>query len=176
MERGSGVRCTVSGLMGGERVASVQIGADEERIDDAGRGARIGKTFVTARGYLGEREGRSSEQACERGDFLDVRSGVAADAIGVGLIDGVDPLAGDLLAFGTGDAEVARDGFESMIGKLPRGEVVAQDGVERVDEFTPRNDEAKLPAAGHALAESRRSDAAEGQRYAEETGARLEKR
>ena len=54
--------------------------------------------------------------------------------------------AGDVLAIGGGESEVTRDRLEAVAGQVAAGEVVAQDGVERVDQLAARGDEARAPA------------------------------
>src|SRR5436305_764051 len=82
------------------------------------------------------------------------------------------------------DTEVARYGLQSMIGKLACREVVAQHGVERVDQLPARHDEADttaaIPAAydsaaSGALAQARRTDSPEGERHSRDSRPAIEK-
>jgi len=174
----------VAGLVRREGHAGAQVGADEQRVDDTCGGAGVGETLVAAGRDLGEGEGSAAEHAGDGSDFDDVGGRVAADAIGIAVVDGVDLMAGDLFAIGGGDAEVAGDGFQTVIGQFPSGEVVAEDGVECVDQFPARRDVTdaaflvgvgRAAAAGRASAEAGRSNAAKGERDAEELGAASKK-
>ena len=84
------------------------------------------------------------------GDLLDVGGRVAAHALGIAPVDGVDLVAADVLAIRAGDAEVPRDGLEPVTGQLAGREVVAPHGVERVDQLAARRDEADAAAVAVA--------------------------
>ena len=77
-------------------------------------------------------------------DFVDVSDRVATNAIGVGLIDGVDLITANVLAIGTSNAKMSRHGFQSVSRELARRVVVSPNGVECVDQLAPRGDEACL--------------------------------
>ena len=87
--------------------------------------------------------------AREAGDFVDVRGGVALHAIGIGVPRRVNLIAGDQLAIGAGDAEMSRDRLQAVSGKFARREIVAEDGVHRVDQLAARRDESH--AAGRIV-------------------------
>ena len=52
-----------------------------------------------------------------------------------------------MLAIRAGDAEVPRDRLEPVARQIARREVVAQHGVQRVDQLAAGRDEAYAPAA-----------------------------
>ena len=82
-----------------------------------------------------------AEHARQRRDLLDVRRGIAPDALGIAAVDLVDLLAGNVLAIRAGDAEMPRHGLEPVTRELARREVVPQHRVERVDQLAPGRDE-----------------------------------
>ena len=148
-------RCSAAPLCGvpspgwcaGSAVPGAQVRAHQQRIDDAGGGAGIGEALVAARRHARERERGAAEHAREGRDLLDVGGRVAPDPLGIAAVDLVDPVAADVLAIGPGDAEVPRDRFQSVIGQVAGGEVVAQDGVQRVDQLAAGRDEADAARA-----------------------------
>ncbi len=193
VQRRSAVRGAVALFVGGKRCAGPQIGAHEQRIDDAGRGARIGEPLVPSRHHARQRVRRAAEHAGQGSDFLHVVGGVPANAIGVGAIRGVDLAARDVDTSRARDPEVFGDRLEAMPRQLAGREVVAANGVERVDQLAARRDEADAPlprspiapvrqiALGHAMAgrahpQTRAPRAAERDGNAKDAGAPVEER
>ena len=98
---------------------------------------------------------------------------VLLDAIGIGLVDGVDEVTRDVFAVRFGNAQVACHFFESMAGQVAGGEVVTEHGVQGIDQLSAGHDEANAAAAG-PLAEPGGTDASEREGDAEEAGAMVE--
>ena len=188
-------RCSAAPLCGvpspawcaGSAVPDAQVRAHEQRIDHAGRGAGVGEPLVAPRRHPRERERRAAEHAREPGDLLDVGGRVAPHARRDRVrYDVVDLIAGDVLAIRPREAEVPRDRLEAVPGQLARREVVAQHGVERVDQLAARarrsarggrsSVAARHAAPRGALAQPRRPDAAERERHAEPARAAIEER
>ena len=112
VQRGAAVRRVAAGLVRGQRLARAQVGADEQRIDDAGRRAGVGEPLVAARRHPRQRERGAAENPGERFGLAHVRRRVAPHARRVAPVDLVDLVAANQLAIGSGDAEMARDGLE----------------------------------------------------------------
>ena len=146
------MRRAVAVLVCGQRRASAQIGAHEERVDDASRGAGVGEPLVSPRDHAGQSVRRATEHARERGHLLDVVGRVEADALRIGAIGGVDLAARDVHAAGTRDAQMPGDGLEPVSRKLTRREIVAPHRIERIDQLPARRNEAHAAMARAAFA------------------------
>ena len=185
VQRGTRVRRAIARRVRGQRGVRAEIGAHEQRIDHAGRRACIREPLVAPRCHPCERERGTAEEPREAGDLLDVGGGVAAHAIRIALVDGVDLIAAHVLAVRTGEAEVTRDRLEAVAREIAGREVVPKNRVQRIDQLAARCDEphppAPVDAARHAaartaLSQPRRSDPAEIERYAEQLRAAIEER
>jgi hypothetical protein len=181
VQRRAAVGRAVAGLVAGQGGAAAEIGADQERIDHAGGGAGVGQAFVAARREAGEGEGRAAQDLGHPGDLADVGGGVAPDPVGIAAVDRGDLGAGELLAIGDRDAQVAGDDLQAVAGQVAGREVVAQDRVEGVDQLAARREVAHRAivdgvAAPGAAAEQARADPPERQRHAEAAGALDEER
>ena len=80
VQRRAGVRRAVARLVRRQRRVRSQIGADEQRIEDARRRARVREPLVTPRRHPGQREGGAAEHPRQAGDLLDVGQRVAPHA------------------------------------------------------------------------------------------------
>jgi hypothetical protein len=65
-----------------QRRARAQVGAHEERVEDAGRRAGVGEPLVAARRHPREGEGGAAEDMRQARGLGDVGRGIAADPAG----------------------------------------------------------------------------------------------
>jgi hypothetical protein len=63
VQRGAAVRGAVAFLVRRKRGSRAEVRTHEQGIDDAGRGAGVGETLVSARAHLGERIRRTAEHS-----------------------------------------------------------------------------------------------------------------
>ena len=125
-----------------QRLAVHQVGAHQQRLDQALAGPRGGDPLVRLRDHLRQRERGGVEQPRELVDFQHVVQGVAADALRIALEGGPDLGAGHVLAVLLGDPEVARGLLEPLVAHVADDRAVAADGVERVHDLAAGDDPA----------------------------------
>jgi hypothetical protein len=178
VQRGAGVGLAVTRVVRRQRLAGAQIGADQERIDDPGRGPGIGDALVASRRHTRQRERGAAQNSRERRHFLDVTGGVPPDALRIAAVLGVDAVARDVHAIARGDAKVTRNGLQPAPGQVAGREPIPHDGVHGVDQLASRRDVTDAPsrillvgdpAARRTLPQAP-PDASERQRHAEAPG------
>src|ERR687886_824377 len=120
----------------GHRVARGDVGAQEQWLDQALPGATGSDLLVRPRYHRGQHEGSAHQGAREAIDFLHVVQGVAAHALRVALIFGVDLRSLHVFTVLAGHAEVAGGVLERVVAHVAHHRVVALDGMQGIDDLT----------------------------------------
>ena len=116
-------------------MARGDVGTQEQRLDQALPGAAGGDLLVRPRHHRGQHEGGAHQGAREAVHFLDVVQGVAAHALRVALIFGVDLRSLHVFTVLAGHAEVAGGVLERVVAHVAHHRVVALDGVQGIDDL-----------------------------------------
>ena len=113
-------RYVAAGLVCWQRHIRAQVGPDQQGIDHSGGRSGVGEPFITSRRHARQRECGTAKYSGQSGDFLDIRGGIAPNALGIAPVGLIDLCAGNELAIRLGDAEVTRYRLQSMSRQVAR--------------------------------------------------------
>ena len=141
----AGVYSAVPPSMRRQGGVGADVGANDQRIDDAGGRSGVREPFVPSRCHLRERECRTAHDARDGGSFFHIGGGVPAHTIRIGAEDGVNLIATNEFAIVPRNAQMPRHHLQPVSRQVPCGKVVRTDGVECIDQLAAWRDEAHTP-------------------------------